>query len=224
MSVETEDEKPKARRVVRKAAITKKKASPKKGTPKKKAAPVVKSQRETPKSGGNRKRKVDSESEDEDEGEDMGSQNEVKVLKQVQNRSPKEQLVADILCRWWYVMPDWPPVEFDFASALQQAGLRLVTLDRWEDEPDQDEQGLVKCYALTQFKGVYRDAKGMLRDLRPHEGKPCFSNLISKNEKELQSMLSAALGRQIEILSRKPTEESLMADLREKLKTVGKKK
>ena len=64
-----------------------------------------------------------------------------------------------------------------------------------------DANGFMKCYALTQYKGLYRDAAENLRDLRPLEGKPCFSELIKKSDKELQQMLSAALTKQIEVLS-----------------------
>lgn len=218
VSEDSDDGKAKPRR---NAAVPKKKA-----TPKKKGATAA----APTKSSASRKRKQDSESsenEDEEEMEGSGNnQNEVKVLKQVQNRTFKEQLIADILCRWWYVMPEWPPSDFDFKAALEKAGLRLVSLDRWEDEPDQDKQGRVKCYALTQFKGLYRDARGALQDLRPKEGKPCFSFLYGKNEKELQGMLASALGKQIEILShsKEKTASSLISDLKEKLKNVSKKK
>lgn len=174
-----------------------------------------------------RKRKVESESEESssDEEDDSNNQNEVKVLKQVQNRSPKEQLVADILCRWWYVLPDWPPADYDYKSKMIKEKLRLVTLDKWEDEPDANSEGLMKCYALTQFPGVYRDATGKLRDLRPLEGKPCFSELMKKNDKDLQKMLSEALSKQIEVLcaSHEKKKDALLSDLKERLKNVGKK-
>ena len=174
-----------------------------------------------------RKRKADSESEESssEEEEDSNNQNEVKVLKQVQNRSPKEQLVADILCRWWYVLPDWPPADYDYKSRMIKENMRLVTLDKWEDEPDVNSDGLVKCYALTQFPGIYRDATGKLRDLRPLEGKPCFSELIKKTDKELQKMLSEALSKQIEVLSgsHEKNKDALLSELKERLKNVGKK-
>jgi hypothetical protein len=225
-SYESEDEdKPKrksVRKVVKKAAPKKKAASPKK-----KASPKAKSTRKPSASKSTpRSKKVDPESEDEVAMEDSGNQNEVKVLKQVQTRTAKEQLVADILCRWWYVMPDWPPVDFDFASTLKANKLRLVPLDKWEDEPDVDASGFMKCYALTQYKGLFRDAAENLRDLRPLEGKPCFSQLIKKSDKELEQTLSAALTKQIEVLSasQEKKKESILADLKDRLRNVGKKK
>jgi hypothetical protein len=161
------------------------------------------------------------ESDDEE-----GTTSEPKVLKQVQNRSGKEQLVADILCRWWYVLPDWPPVDFDYDARMKVDKLRLVPLDRWEDEADVDSNGFMKCYALTQYKGLFRDATGNLRDLRPSEGKPCFSALIGKTEKELKQLLAAALSKQIEILSASNEKNTgpLIAELKERLRSVGKKR
>jgi hypothetical protein len=165
-------------------------------------------------------------SSDEEEDEVESSQNDPKLLKQVQNRTPKEQLVADILCRWWYVLPDWPPADFDYALKMKDERLRVVALDKWEDSPDVDSHGFMKCYALTQYKGMFRDAMGNIRDLRPLEGKPCFSQLILKSEKELQQMLSTALTKQIEVLSASSEKNTgpLLVDLKERLKNVGKKK
>ena len=158
--------KPAAKKVVK--AIPKKKAT----TPSKKvSAPKLKTK--SPASA--KKRKVESsesEAESEDDAAATSNKNEVKVLKQVQNRTLKEQLVAGILCRWWYVMPEWPPAGYDYPSRLAGANLRTVPLDRWEDEPDHDKAGRLKCYALSQYPGLFRDATGKLNDMRPIEGKP----------------------------------------------------
>lgn len=156
-------------------------------------------------------------SSDEDE------QQEQRVIRSV-TRSAKEQMVADLLCRWWYVMPDWPPANFDFSRALADNKLRMVTLDRWEDEPDTDNSGRLKCYALTQYTGVYRDANGALRDLRPREGKPCFNEFMGKTEKELKSLIVEAIKKQLEILenSSERNLKEIIADLKEKLKKYKK--
>lgn len=220
--VESDDDNPKRKNVrkVVKKAVPKKKAA----TPKKKATP-----KSTPKKAPASKKKAvsESESEGDEEADDevAGGQNEAKVLKQLQNRTPKEQLVADILCRWWYAMPDWPPADYDYVSRMSQEKLRLVSLDRWDDEADVDGNGFVKCYALTQYKGLFRDAMGNLRDLRPLEGKPCFSELIKKSDKELQKLLTTALTKQIEVLSASNEKNTgaIIADLKDRLKNVGKK-
>lgn len=150
-------------------------------------------------------------------------QQEQRVIRSV-SRNNKEQMVADLLCRWWYVLPDWPPVDYDFNKALEANGLRLVTLDRWEEEAEKDNKGRIKCYALTQYVGVYRDATGSLRDLRPKEGKPCFSEFMGKTEKELKSLIVSAIQKQMEILQKSDERnlEGIIADLKEKLKKYKK--
>lgn len=150
-------------------------------------------------------------------------QQEQRVIRSV-TRSAKEQMVADLLCRWWYVLPDWPPADFDYSAALARNNLRLVTLDQWEDEQDTDRTGRMKCYALTQYKGVYRDAAGGLRDLRPKEGKPCFSEFMTKSEKELKSLIVIALQKQLSILESSSERNlgDIIADIKEKLKRYKK--
>lgn len=144
--------------------------------------------------------------------------NTAQRVMRVVNRSPKEQLVADLLCRWWYVLPDWPPADFDYSSHLAEAKLRLVPLDKWETEPDRLPDGNVKCYALSQYKGLFRDAFGALRDFRPLNGKPCYSEFIKKTEKELKSLLTDALNKQIQILAKTKGQAPLIAELKNKLK------
>lgn len=133
-------------------------------------------------------------------------------------------MVADLLCRWWYVLPDWPPADFDYAKALERNNLRVVTLDRWEEEPDKNSKGMMKCYALTQYEGVYRDADGTLRDLRPKEGKPCFTEFMGKTEKELKSLIVAAIQAQLAILenSNERYVDETIVDLKDKLKKYKK--
>lgn len=226
-SVDSEDDKPRGRKVVRKPVAKKSDPKKKSAAPKKKATSPPAKSKKTPASTS-RKRKVESESEpesDADEAEGTSNQNEVKVLKQVQNRSPKETLVAGVLSRWWYAMPEWPPAGYDYPAQLQKHHLRLVTLDKWEDEPDTDKDGRMKCYALSQYPGLFRDAKGGIRDMRPIEGKPCYSELMKKSDKELQGLLSDALTKQIDVLSqsRENNTATILADLKEKLKNVRKK-
>ena len=150
------------------------------------------------------------EQEDDEEG---GSTVRPKLSRE---RNGKEQLVADLLCRWWYVMPEWPPADFDFGRELEKRGLREVNLDDWEEASDTDKEGRLKCYALTQFPGVFRDAKGNLIDCRPNEGKPSFNNLMKKNEKELRSLLNSAITNQLTQLDDPELEKELKAMLKKK--------
>jgi hypothetical protein len=100
-----------------------------------------------------------------------------------------------------------------------------VTLDKWEDEPDIEKDGRMKCYALSQYPGLFRYAKGCLRDLRPIEGKPCYSELMKKSEKELQGLLSDALTKQFDVLSQSSGNNTaaILAEIKEKLQNVRKK-
>ena len=205
-----------------KARTTVKRASPKKSQPAKKSP--TKSGKSSVKSTP-KPRKPESES-DEDEGNvsDAEDQTALRVMKAL-NRSPKEQLVADLLCRWWYVLPDWPPANFDYGKSLRENNLRVVPLDKWETEEDFDSEKRMKCYALSQYQGMFRDALGALRDLRPLEGKPCYTEFVKKSEKELAGLLAQALSKQIEILtnSSEKNTQSLIVELKEKLKAVNKK-
>jgi len=170
--------------------------------------------------------KKDSEDEDDDDRSEIDQGIIAQKVMRTVDRSPKEKLVADLLCRWWYVMPDWPPADYDYNPRLAKENLRLVSLDKWEDEPDLDPQGRLKCYALTQYKGIYRDAKQQLRDLRPIEGKPSFNQFVKKSEKELITLLVQAINKQIEILSNSSERntEPLVAELRDILKVYTKRK
>jgi hypothetical protein len=190
-------------------------ASPKKKTP-------ASSTKSTP---ATRKKKVaDSENEASDD-EENDFANAQRVMRMI-DRAPKEKLVADLLCRWWYVLPEWPPANFDYASELDKNNLRVVGLDHWEEEPDQDSKGRVKCYAISQYRGLFRDAFQKLHDLRPLEGKPCFTELAKKSEKELSSLLVQAVSKQLEILSssNERNVEPIIAELNSKLKAYTKKK
>ena len=198
------------KRVPAKKVISK--ASKAKPTPKKKATPKT-----TPKPSAKSQQVVESE----DEGNSEDDNNQQRVMRVI-NRTPKEQLVADLLCRWWYVLPDWPPADVDYAAKLKESHLRLVTLDMWETEQDVDPAGFMKCYALSQYKGLFRDAQGRLNDMRPLQGKPCYSEFIKRSDSELRTLISSAISKQVEILSASPDASSIVIELKEKLKSFKK--
>ena len=153
------------------------------------------------------------------EDEDDVPQGMVVKSKQTKFRNNKEQLVAELLCRWWYVLPEWPPRNHDYASELNRRGLVLVDLDEWEETQDVDvKTNKLKCYALSQFPGVFRDAKGELIDCRPKEGKPSYNNMMTKSDKELATLLVKAYEKQIEQLG--STDDDLAKELRARLNKV----
>jgi hypothetical protein len=147
-------------------------------------------------------------------GEDGEIQSGGAVTKR--DRSIKEQLVADLLCRWWYVMPDWPPDdEAYFQAELEKRNLRKVPLEEWDWEPEVDKNGRAKVYELSQFKGLFRDVSGELRDLRPKDSCPCFSNYMKKEVTELYDLLVVALENQLkDLVNSKYNESQLEAELK----------
>lgn len=133
-------------------------------------------------------------------------------------RSPKEQVVVDLMCRWWYGMPEWPPDDPDYyREELAKRSLRQVSIQEWEWVPDVDEKGHHKVYELTQFKGIFRKADGEMVDVRPRDSCPSFNNFMKKDTSELYSLLVKAYENQLKDLEESKYDES---ELRDKLTTA----
>lgn len=138
-----------------------------------------------------------------------GEIDENKVKKK--DRSIKEQVVADFLCRWWYVLPDWPPKEEAFYTAeLDKQKMRKVKIEEWEWVAEIDGQNRKKVYELSQFRGVFRDQAGTMIDVRPQETCPCYSNMMKKELPDLYQMLVKAYELQLEDLKNSVYDETLM--------------
>ncbi len=60
------------------------------------------------------------------------------------------------MCRWWYVLPDYPPADFNYQAALKFHKLREIPEKKFSKEVD-IKDGLKKVYAIENFKGCYRD-------------------------------------------------------------------
>lgn len=135
---------------------------------------------------------------DEDADEEDKKDNLVKK----RDRTPKQQVVADLLCRWWYALPDWPPDDQEFYKPkLEERKLRQVTIQEWEWVPEEDERGFKKVYQLSQFRGVFRNSSGEMIDLRPQETCPCFQNFMKKDLPELYDLLVKAYEGQLKDLA-----------------------
>jgi len=134
-------------------------------------------------------------------------------------RTPKMQAVADLLCRWWYVLPDWPPQDQAFYQPeLEKRKLRQVTITEWEWVPEEDSHGRRKVYELSQFRGLFRDSTGNLHDLRPQETCPCFANMMKKELPDILDLLVTAYENQLKDLEKSTyNEEKLKKDLLVKL-------
>eukprot|EP00922_Rhytidocystis_sp_ex-Travisia-forbesii_P006998 GHVS01010230.1.p1 GENE.GHVS01010230.1~~GHVS01010230.1.p1 ORF type:complete len:431 (-),score=96.47 GHVS01010230.1:200-1492(-) len=154
-------------------------------------------------SGSPRRRKAKQEEDDEEEESTAVSMG---VLK---NRNPKQNLVAQFLKRWWFALPPWPPVDYDFRKVLGERKLKWISLEEWEDAEDVDEEGYTKVYEISSFPGVFRDPSGQALDLRPKESCPSYVNFMSKSETELLRLISKAINNQLVELQKSPYDETL---------------
>ncbi|EAR90514.3 hypothetical protein TTHERM_00118590 (macronuclear) [Tetrahymena thermophila SB210] len=131
-------------------------------------------------------------------------------------RKGKDTIVYEILKRWWYALPDWPPANYNYSSALEQNKLRVINKQKFRIEPDLDERGFLKVYEILGFQGMYKDANNKLYDLRPQEGKPSYNNLSRKNESELLSLLKTCYQNQIEQLEMSQVVDQNLLDILKK--------
>lgn len=171
----------------------------------------------------NKKAQEDSENEgaasSDGDDDETGGYRPV-VSSRMAQRDAKQKLVAQLLCRWWYVLDPWPPSDFDCDVELRRRKLKVVPLDQWEAADDVDEEGFTKVYPISYYPGVYRDPQGNAIDLRPLEGKPCYSTFKNYSELELNNLLVTALTNQIAALDSSPymnTEAPALARLRKDL-------
>jgi hypothetical protein len=145
-----------------------------------------------------------------------GDEEENKIKKK--DRGTKEQVAVELLCRWWYVLPDWPPNDKagkeEVARKLEKNNLRQVSIQEWEWVPELDDRGRRKVYELTQFRGIFRASDGTKYDLRPMDTCPSFNNMMRKELSELYGLLVKAYEGQLEELKQSKYDES---ELRNKL-------
>eukprot|EP00438_Fugacium_kawagutii_P027034 Skav201245 [mRNA] locus=scaffold3106:68129:81563:- [translate_table: standard] len=104
--------------------------------------------------------------------------------------------------RWWYVLPDWPPKDFDYAAALAARGYRAVPVSEFEEAADlEGELRTVgshhkKVFALPNgYEGLYRDEQGSLIDATPAS---LTNGGKDRSNAELHELLLLAYTRQLE--------------------------
>jgi len=146
--------------------------------------------------------------------EEDGQDNAIKK----KDRSPKEQVVVDLLCRWWYALPEWPPPDpAYYEDELAKRSLRRVSIQEWEWVPDVDDKGRSKVYELSQFRGIFRKGDGEKVDIRPMDTCPSYANFMKKDLPELYSLLVNAYEGQLKDLVNSKYDET---QLRDSLKTA----
>merc|ERR1712224_1066649 len=66
----------------------------------------------------------------------------VMAARSPEDRDGKQKLVATLLCRWWYVLPDWPPRDVAYYDKrLETRNLRRVVIEVFDREPEMDSLG-----------------------------------------------------------------------------------
>ncbi|CAD7966903.1 unnamed protein product [Amoebophrya sp. A120] len=133
----------------------------------------------------------------------------------------RSKLISDILSRWWYVFPQWPPPDFDYSRALRKQGLREVPIPEFLNAPEIDPQTqLKKVYQLGNFRGLFRDSNNHMHDMRPKDSCPSYVNLAKRPWQELcQFAVRAVENQMIALKQEKGAKwEKVYADLQEKLK------
>jgi hypothetical protein len=142
----------------------------------------------------------------------------VPTPKPPEERDAKQKLVATLLCRWWYVLPPWPPEDYKYDDALAHRNLRRVSVNNFHNEAEFDERGFQNVYELTHFRGLFRAANGTLFDLRPIEGRPSYDQLMLKSKPELYRLLIAAYDAQLQELLAETNKKSAPKELEEHLR------
>ena len=137
----------------------------------------------------------------------------------------KDSLVKQLLCRWWYALPAYPPKDVNYDALLAEKQLRQVEVKNWKLEPD-EKNGKLKCFEMKGYQGVFRDSNGMLHDLRPIENRPSYSNMMKKEEKEIYKLLLKAYEGQLSQLKVTPKYSSevdnLVSELEKEREKVSK--
>ena len=48
-------------------------------------------------------------------------------------------MVSELAKGWWFVLPkEWPPLNYDYSIALKENKLRVVDVNKWKSEVDED--------------------------------------------------------------------------------------
>ena len=114
----------------------------------------------------------------------------------------KKYYVHQLLQRWWYALPAWPPLDWDPTQKLRENKLRLVEEKNWKKEVELNSDNFEKCVELPGFKYVYVTKEGKVYDFRPEEGKPSFNNLMKLDDIELHQNIVKALQNQLNDLNK----------------------
>ena len=136
----------------------------------------------------------------------------------------KKYYVHQLLQRWWYSLPMWPPENYDTSEKLRENNLRLVEEKNWKKEAEINSDNCKKCLELPGYKYVYLTKDGKVYDFRPEEGKPTFNNLMKLSDIELHQHIVNALRNQLDQLEKNNflSEKKLRTKIKNELKIAKK--
>mmetsp|Transcript_35627 Transcript_35627/g.40464 ORF Transcript_35627/g.40464 Transcript_35627/m.40464 type:complete len:420 (+) Transcript_35627:208-1467(+) len=111
------------------------------------------------------------------------------------------ELVNELLCRWWYAFPEWPPADYPWEEKLKENKLVLVKPTEWKFVPDVDDNGFTKVFSRDGYSGIFADPQGNNVDLRPKESCPSHNNLLNMGKEKVLENLVKAYENQIKQLT-----------------------
>ena len=92
-------------------------------------------------------------------------------------------LVDEFAKRWWYALPDWPPVNYDYAPKLRESG--FIQVQDTSSLRDAAKEGFKNVVQVDTYPGVFKCAEGRLYDLRPQDSMPSLQNFQKMPTKQL---------------------------------------
>jgi hypothetical protein len=91
------------------------------------------------------------------------------------NFTNKDHLIEEFSVRYWYSLPAWPPVDYDYTDKLRAQNLRRVEIKNWKLEPE-EVNGLHKVFELESYPGEFKDSQNRTYNMRPMETCPSLNN------------------------------------------------
>ena len=70
----------------------------------------------------------------------------------------RDDLIYDVLKRWWYVLPEWPPKDTNYQQLLEEKNLREVKKIRWKIEDEIDKNNKRKVYQIPGYPGLFKNS------------------------------------------------------------------
>ena len=135
------------------------------------------------------------------------------------NFKDKDQIIDEILCRWWYGLPIWPPENYDYSPIMKEQ--KLVKVNELTDKNPYED--LKKVIEFEGYPGIFIDSENELYDLRPKDNCPCKSNMEKKTIKELVHILKKCYEGQLKQLDKSKDLDKYFVEIAEDVMKKQKK-